>query len=99
MHRALRAVGAPLAELSPVDLSTPGIVFQIGVAPRRIDILTSIDGVAFADAWPGRAEASYEGVRFPVIGIDALMNNTRAVGRPKDLLDLELLGRYRRTLP
>ena len=72
---------------------------KIGVAPRRIDILTSIDGVAFADAWPGRAEASYEGVRFPVIGIDALMKHKPAVGRPKDLLDLELLGRYRRPLP
>ena len=62
-------------------------------------MLTSIDGVDFAGAWPGRVEASYEGVRFPVIGIDALMKNKRVVGRPKDLLDLELLGRYRRPLP
>jgi hypothetical protein len=99
VYRALRAFGAPLVDLSPVDLSTPGIVFQIGVAPRRIDVLTSIDGVIFAEAWPGRAEGSYEGVRFPVIGIDALVRNKRAVGRPKDLLDLELLGRYRRPLP
>ena len=99
VYRALQAFGAPLSDLSPADLSTPGIVFQIGVAPRRVDILTSIDGVAFADAWPCRAEASYEGVRFPVIGIDALMKNKRAVGRPKDLLDLELLGRYRQPLP
>ena len=99
VYRALQAFGAPLVDLSPVDLATPGIVFQIGVAPRRIDVLTSIDGVVFAEAWPRRAEASYEGVRFPVIGIDALVRNKRAVGRPKDLLDLELLGRYRRPLP
>jgi predicted nucleotidyltransferase len=99
VYRALRDFGAPLVDLSLVDLSTPGVVFQIGVAPRRIDILTSIDGVLFAEAWPGRAEALFEGVRFPVIGIDALVKNKRAVGRPKDLLDLELLGRYRRPLP
>jgi hypothetical protein len=99
VYVALRAFGAPLVDLSAADLSTPSVVFQIGVAPRRIDIRTSIDGVLFAEAWRGRAEALYEGVRFPVIGIDALMKNKRAVGRPKDLLDLEMLGRYRRPVP
>ena len=98
VYRALGVFGAPLSELSPADLSTPGIVFQIGVPPRRIDILTSIDGVAFAEAWGGRVEARYGSVRFPIIGVDALMKNKQAVGRPKDLLDLELLRRHHRPL-
>ena len=97
VYAALAAFGAPLVELSEADLATPEIVFQIGVPPRRIDILTSISGVTFAEAWPDRSEGSYGGVRFPVIGVEALMKNKQALGRPKDLLDLELLRRHRRT--
>ncbi|OGQ74162.1 MAG: hypothetical protein A3G94_02525, partial [Deltaproteobacteria bacterium RIFCSPLOWO2_12_FULL_60_16] len=51
---ALRAFGAPLHDLTEKDLTTPGVVFQIGVAPLRIDVLTAIDGVDFAEAWPSR---------------------------------------------
>jgi hypothetical protein len=93
VHAALHAFGAPLAELSEQDLVSPDLVFQIGVPPRRIDIMTGITGVTFADAWDGRAEASYAGVRFPLIGRDALLKNKRALGRPKDILDVELLTR------
>jgi hypothetical protein len=93
VHAALRAFGAPLAELSEQDLVSPDLVFQIGVPPRRIDIMTGITGVAFADAWDGRVEANYSGVRFPLIGRDALLKNKRALGRPKDLFDVELLTR------
>ena len=96
VHAALTAFGAPLTELSVTDLATPGIVFQMGVAPRRIDILTSITGVTFEEAWAHRVEATYGGVRFPVIGVEALMQNKQALGRPRDLVDLELLRRHRR---
>jgi hypothetical protein len=95
VHAALAAFGAPLADLSPANLATPEVVFQMGVAPRRIDILTSITGVTFAEAWPDRSEAAYGDARFPVIGLEALIRNKRALGRPKDLLDLELLQRHR----
>lgn len=94
VYRALTAFGAPVAELSESDLSTADLVFQIGVAPRRIDIMTSITGVRFEDAWRDRTQASYAGVDFSIIGIDALMENKRALGRPKDLVDLELLRRH-----
>jgi hypothetical protein len=93
VHAALRAFGAPLAELSEQDLVSPDLVFQIGVPPRRIDIMSGITGVTFADAWDGRVEASYSGVRFPLIGRDALLKNKRALGRPKDILDVEMLTR------
>jgi len=52
--KALRAFGAPLQDLTLDDLSQPGIVFQIGIAPLRINILTSIDGITFDEAWPAR---------------------------------------------
>ena len=94
VYRALAAFGAPLAELSEADLSTPDLVFQIGVAPRRIDLMTSITGVGFEDAWRDRTQANYAGVDFPIIGVDALIKNKRALGRPKDLIDLELLRRH-----
>jgi hypothetical protein len=94
VYSALASFGAPLSELSESDLATPDVVFQIGVAPRRIDIMTSITGVQFEEAWPGRVEATYGGVGFPMIGIDSLTKNKRALGRPKDLLDLDLLRRH-----
>lgn len=96
VYRALAAFGTPLSELSESDLTTPDLVFQIGVAPRRIDIMTSVTGVGFEEAWPTRAEARYGDVGFPVIGIDALIKNKQALGRPRDVLDLELLRRHRR---
>src|SRR4030095_16741704 len=51
---ALRSFGAPLHDLTPEDLCREGTVFQIGVAPRRIDVLTAIDGVTFQEGWASR---------------------------------------------
>jgi hypothetical protein len=63
--------------------------------PRRIDILTSITGIEFAEAWPARVEIEYGGVPVQIAGIDALLQNKQALGRPKDLLDVEALRRAR----
>lgn len=92
---ALRSFGAPLHDLSEADLSTDGVVFQIGLPPRRIDILTGITGVTFAEAWPRRIEVPDEDLVFPVIGFQDLLRNKRALGRPKDLLDVSLLEKHR----
>lgn len=75
VYRALASFGTPLSKLSESDLSAPDVVSQIGVAPRRIDIMTSITGVDFEDAWPTRTNATYGGVGFPIIGIDALIKS------------------------
>jgi hypothetical protein len=56
--RALASFGAPLHDLSTDDLVTPGLIFQIGVPPVRIDIITAIDGVEFDSAWPDRVAAN-----------------------------------------
>lgn len=89
--RALVVFGCPLHDLTADDLQTPEIVFQIGVAPRRIDIVTSIDGVEFEDAWPDRYEAELQGARIPVISRSHLVQNKRAAGRPKDVADVAWL--------
>ena len=90
---ALRTFGAPLFDLCKVDLLTPGTVFQIGLPPARIDLLTQISGVTFEEAWTRRVAVPIEGLTVPVIGRDDLIANKRASGRPKDLADLLMLER------
>jgi predicted nucleotidyltransferase len=89
---ALEKFGAPLIDLTMSDLTTPGIVYQIGVPPSRIDILTSISGVTFEQAWARRLTVEIEGTSVPILGKEEFIVNKRAVGRPKDLSDLELLA-------
>lgn len=89
---ALTAYGAPLSDLTLDDLAKPDTVFQIGVVPCRVDILTGISGVQFANAWARHIVVDVEGIQVPVLGRTDFKTNKRASGRPKDLLDLELLG-------
>jgi len=102
---ALRHFGAPLFDLTAADLTRRGTVFQLGVPPRRIDILTSIDGVTFATAWPRRIVTHVGDVEVAVIGREDLVCNKRAAKRPKDLVDVQLLesgrqlGRRQSTKP
>lgn len=90
--RVLERFGAPMQQLTIADLQRSGLVFQIGVAPQRIDILTSIDGVDFPSAFDPRLEVDLDGVRIPVISRSHLIQNKRASGRTQDLADLEALG-------
>jgi hypothetical protein len=91
--RALVRFGAPTAELRPDDFTRPDVVFQVGVIPRRVDVLTTIDGVDFAAAWPERLAASLGDLDVPVLSREHLIRNKRACGRPKDLADLAWLER------
>ena len=91
VRRALAAFGAPVEQVSISDLTTPGLVFQIGIVPRRIDILTSIDAVSFEDGWADRVSQPIEGLPVPFLGRASLIRNKRAVGRPQDLADVALL--------
>jgi hypothetical protein len=85
---ALERFGAPLDELSPDDLSSPDIVFQIGVSPNRIDLLTSITAVTFEEAWRNRIQVRVADQDVPTIGREDFIRNKRAVGRPRDLADV-----------
>lgn len=90
--RALETFGAPLLDLTLDDLTRPETVYQIGIVPRRIDLLTSITGVEFEEAWDHRIQVDIEGATIPVLGRTELIRNKRAVGRTRDLADLEELG-------
>ena len=67
-------------------------VIQLGLPPNRIDLLTSITGVSFEEAWRERIEAVLEGMRVNFIGRQALIQNKKATRRPQDLADLAALG-------
>jgi hypothetical protein len=94
--RALQAFGAPTDDLSIADLATPDLVFQIGIEPNRIDILTSIDGVDFDQAWAERMTITIDGLGVPVLSAHHMIVNKRAVGRPQDLADAARLEAERR---
>jgi hypothetical protein len=89
--KALELFGAPTDGITRADLSRPGIVFQIGGPPRRIDILTAIDGVDFDEACSGRLEFTIEDLRILILNRDHLIRNKKAAGRPKNIADLKLL--------
>jgi hypothetical protein len=88
---ALRSFGAPTTQISEADFSKPGIVFQIGVAPVRIDLITKVSGLEFDDAWPHRVEARYADQPVFVISRADLITNKKASARHQDLADVELL--------
>lgn len=88
---ALRDFGAPLHDLTEKDLSTPGLVFQIGVEPIRIDVLTVIDGVQFDEAWSDRITSKFVDQPVTVISRAHLIKNKLASARAQDLADVERL--------
>jgi hypothetical protein len=94
--QALRSFGAPMSEISERDFDHPDIVFQIGVAPCRIDMLTKIDGVTWEEAKPGSKTIQLDNLTIPVIGLDELIQNKKASGRPKDSADAAALERIRK---
>jgi hypothetical protein len=89
--QALDIFGAPFGDLNIQDLSTPGIVFQMGLPPNRIDIITAIDGVEFQVAWEHKVPSAYGDQPVMVIGIEELIRNKEATGRPQDALDAQTL--------
>jgi hypothetical protein len=89
--RALHRFGTPLHNLSKEDLQKDGTIFQIGVAPRRIDIITTASGLQFEDAYEKSLSLNIEGLELHIPSIDDLIRNKRAVGRTKDMADVEAL--------
>ncbi len=96
LMNALTQFGAPLEGISAADFSTKGIVFQIGNSPRRVDILTSISGVEFEQAYSNKTLVFLEGLEVPVISVQDLITNKRASARPQDLVDVENLTATKR---
>jgi hypothetical protein len=93
VYTALAAFGAPLSafEVSVEDFASYDGVLQLGVPPRRIDIINRADGITFAEAIAAGESFNLEGCKIPVIGRDALLKNKRAAGRPQDIADVKAL--------
>jgi hypothetical protein len=92
--QALIHFGAPLEShgVGAHDFQQAGIVYQLGLPPRRIDLLTSISGVEFDDAASAAVFTEVDGLRLPILGRRHLLDNKLASGRPKDLADAQLLA-------
>ena len=91
IYKSLSKFGAPLSEITDKTFTEKGIVFQIGVAPRRIDIITHIDGVTFYDAYQNKEIIEIENMKIPFLSKTNLIKNKKATGRKKDKLDIEYL--------
>ncbi len=94
---ALAQFGAPLQThgVSPQDFATPGTIYQIGLPPSRIDILTAVDGLQFLPCWERRVAAHYGEVAVAYLSREDLIVNKKKVGRPQDLEDVRALERHR----
>ena len=89
--RALEHFGAPIGNLTREDLQKDGTIFQIGVAPRRIDIITSASGLKFEQTYKKSIPANIDGIEVRIPSIDDLICNKKATGRTKDVADVEAL--------
>ena len=89
LFAALKEFGAPTHGAKPADFSAPGTFLQLGTPPVRIDLITAIDGVVFADAWTRRVVTLFAGSQISVISLDDLITNKKIAGRPRDALDVK----------
>lgn len=92
---ALSAFGAPLAAhaVTATDFATAGTIYQMGLPPNRIDILTSVDGLQFSPCWDRRCKSTFADVAVAYLSREDLITNKRRVGRPQDLEDAKSLER------
>ncbi len=93
--RALKRFGSPLHGLKAEALQADDTVFQIGVAPRRIDLLTGASGLSFSGAVENAITRRVDGIELKVLSIDDLITNKLATGRPKDRIDADELKKIK----
>jgi hypothetical protein len=91
VYAALKAFGAPLAEITEDDFSEEGYFYQMGVPPMRVDIMMGIPGLEFERAWKNRVEIEFDELLVTFISKEDLIAAKRASGRPQDLIDADTL--------
>ena len=89
---ALKEFGFGSMDLNESDFQEPEKVIQLGVAPVRVDLITSLTGVSWEDAFSGKVKDNYGGIKIYYLGREELISNKKALGRKKDLADIEALG-------
>jgi len=92
LMRVLGRFGFTGLGLQERDFLEPDRIIQLGRPPRRIDLITGVSGVGFAEAWAGRESARLDGIPVQVIGREALLKNKAAAGRPQDAADLTYMS-------
>jgi len=89
--QVLKKFGFASLGVEPEHFLKPDSFVQLGYVPRRIDIMNTISGVSFEEAWESKVSVKMEDLPVYVLDRPLLIRNKRAVGRPKDLLDLQIL--------
>jgi len=97
VYKALERFGAPVDQITVNDFAIEGIVFQIGVTPRRIDIITHLDGVSFDEADEDKIIVKIEGLKLPILSFDKLIKNKLSTGSERDELDVKLLKKRKKS--
>lgn len=92
VFEALKRFGAPLKGLLPRDFGRPGLFYQLGLPPSRVDILTSVPPLHFSAAWKARASGELDSVPVYFLDPHSLIQAKQAAGRPQDLIDLRALA-------
>lgn len=92
VFQALREFGAPLTDMTEDDFAHEGYFYQMGRPPVRVDILMSVSGLNFDEAWNNRVDTEIEGICVPFISKQDLIQSKLAAGRPQDLIDAETLS-------
>jgi hypothetical protein len=95
IFKVLGEFGSPIKKISSETFAAQGIIFQIGVPPRRIDFITEIDGVKFISAYKNRKIIALENLKVPFLSLKDLIRNKQSTGRPKDLLDVKYLREHK----
>jgi hypothetical protein len=93
-YQALIQFGAPMADLTVHDLAQQHIVFQFGMAPARVDVMTSIDGVSFDEAWNQHVQTHLGDIPISIISIQHLKQNKKIANRDTDQIHLARLEKY-----
>ena len=91
VYAAVAEFGTPVSQMKPEEFAEYGMIFQIGVAPCRVDIISKISGVSYADAVTRAVPKTIDGIPVRIISLEDLIANKKASGRAKDLADVEVL--------
>ena len=91
VYRALKEFGAPLKDIEPSSFTDKSLVYQMGVAPVRVDILMGLPMIEFDQAWKHKKITTFDDIKVNIIGIDELIYSKKTAKRPTDLVDIESL--------
>ena len=91
LYKALKEFKAPLRDMQPEDFTNKHIIYQIGVAPVRVDIIMGLPGINFANAWENKAISKYGSIVINILGLEELIKSKQKTKRLQDKLDLQNL--------